>query len=131
MTAANTEIPRLPDAVAPNDDQRSSLALTPCSAAWVLTEVSRDNYSLRAGHAGELVASITFGPAAPEFRRATAEAMADAALLGTPRGPRDLLRRWERWATAHGHDVGMLDDTREMLGHAREPDRSQLNLFIR
>ena len=28
---------------------------------------------------------------------------------------RELLRRWVDWARAHGHDVGMLDDTRAFL----------------
>lgn len=26
-----------------------------------------------------------------------------------------ILRRWGKWACAHGHDIGVLDDTRELL----------------
>lgn len=25
---------------------------------------------------------------------------------------KELLRRWREWARAHGHDIGILDDTR-------------------
>lgn len=31
---------------------------------------------------------------------------------------RELLTRWADWARAHGHDVGMLDDTRAFLSAA-------------
>lgn len=30
-------------------------------------------------------------------------------------GTDDILRRWLEWATSHGHDIGIRDDTRDYL----------------
>ena len=37
------------------------------------------------------------------------------SLVGERDAARNLLVRWADWARAHGHDVGMLDDTRAFL----------------